>query len=273
MTPRGFAAAAGVEWSKTVSQRKTQLTIAACAISPFAFAATMLIQSSLPEDTLFGRAAKDSGFAIPLVVLGFAGLWAFPVIASLTAGDIFAAEDRFGTWTTVLTRSRSRHEIFAGKVAVALLFSAAAIGILGVSSLAAGVIVIGVNPLISLSGMALPPLEAVIRVAGAWMSVLPPVLGFSAAAILVSIATRSSVAGIGVPIAAGLGMQLYALVDGPEFARWLLISSAFGGWHGLLSEPPYYRPAFYGSLVSAVYFLVCLASAYRLFERRDVQNP
>src|SRR5262245_44401938 len=141
-TRRGFAAAAAVEWSKAIRQRKTQLAMIACAVSPFAFAATMRIQSSLPEDTLFGRSARDSGFASALVVLGFAGLWVFPVLASLVGGDIFAVEDRYGTWATVLTRSRSRNEIFAAKVAVALSLSAAVLGILALSSVVAGVFVI-----------------------------------------------------------------------------------------------------------------------------------
>ena len=72
------------------------------------FAAAMRVQSSLPADTLFGRAVTDSGFAIPLVVLGFAALWPLPVLASIAGGDVFSAEDRYGTWKTVLTRSRSR---------------------------------------------------------------------------------------------------------------------------------------------------------------------
>jgi hypothetical protein len=65
-------------------------------------------------------------------------------------------------------------------------------------------------------------------------------------------------------------MQLYALVDGPELARWLLISSAFSGWHGWVSEPPYHRPVLYGTLTSALYFAVFVTCAYRLLERRDV---
>lgn len=270
MTLPGFTAAATVEWSKAIRQRKTQLAFAACVFSPFLFAATMRIQSSLPEDTLFGRSAKDSGFALPLVVLGFAGLWAFPALASLVGGDIFAAEDRYGTWTTILTRSRSRGELFAAKLAVAVGFSMAAVGLLAVSSVAAGMAMIGVTPLIGLSGRSFQPADALLRIAGAWLSVLAPVLAFSAAAIFTSIATRSSVAGIGIPVVAGLAMQLYALVDGPELLRALVVSTAFGGWHGLLSDPPYLEPMLYGSLVSAVYFVVCVASAYRVLERRDV---
>src|SRR6185295_10166450 len=136
-----------------------------CVASPFAFAAAMRLQSTLPEDTLFGRSVKESGFASPLVVLGFAALWAFPVLSSVVGGDLFSAEDRYGTWTTLLTRSRSRAEMFAGKVLTAMGFSLLAVAVLAVSSVVAGVLVIGPRPLIDLSGALLPPAQALVRVA------------------------------------------------------------------------------------------------------------
>ena len=57
---------------------------------------------------------------------------------------------------------------------------------------------------------------------------------------------------------------------GPEAIRRLLITSAFGAWHGLLTEPPYYTPIVHGSIVSGVYFVVCLVVAYRMLRRRDI---
>jgi ABC-2 type transport system permease protein len=263
-------AVVGVECAKLTAQPKTRIMIAACLACPFAFAAAMVVQSSVPDDTLFGRSVKESGFAAPLVVLGFAAFWVFPALASVVGGDVFSAEDRCGTWTTVLTRSRSRVEVFTGKVATALCFSCLAVTALAMSSVAAGVLVVGSQPLIDLSGTLLPPAHALARIALAWASVLPPVFGFTAVAVLLSVATRSSAAGIGLPVVAGLAMQLYAYVDGPEALRRLLITSAFGAWHGLLTDPPYYRPLVHGTAVSGVYFIVCLAVAYRMLRRRDI---
>jgi ABC-2 type transport system permease protein len=270
VTVRGSLAVAGVEWSKLLAQRKVRLVLTACVASPFAFAAAMRVQSSVPADTLFGRSVTDSGFAVPLVVLGFAALWAFPVLASVVGGDVFSAEDRHGTWTTVLTRSRSRAEVFTGKVLTALCFSSIAVAALAVSSVAAGFLVIGRQPLIDLSGVLHPPARALLRVSLAWMTVLPPTLSFTALAVLVSVATRSSAAGVGLPVVAGLMMQLYAFVDGPEAVRRLLITSAFGAWHGLFTEPRYYGPLVHGTTVSGAYLIVCLAVAYRLLQQRDI---
>jgi ABC-2 type transport system permease protein len=270
VTARGCLIVAGVEWSKLVAQRKVRLVLATCVASPFAFAVAMRVQSSLPTDTLFGRSVTDSGFAVPLVVLGFAALWAFPVLAGVVGGDVFSAEDRHGTWGTVLTRSRSRAEVFAGKALTALCFSSAAVAALGVSSVAAGFLVIGRQPLIDLSGVLLPPTPALLRVSLAWVSVLPPTLGLTAVAVLMSVATRSSTAGIGIPVVTALVMQLYAFVDGPEAVRRLLVTSAFGAWHGLLTEPRYYGPLIHGTIVSGAYLIACLVVAYRMIRRRDI---
>jgi ABC-2 type transport system permease protein len=253
-----------------MAQLKARIVLAACVAGPFAFAAAMRVQSSVPTDTLFGRSVTESGFAVPLVVLGFAAWWVFPALATVVGGDVFSAEDRYGTWTTVLTRSRSRSEVFAGKVLTALGFSTLTVAALAVSNVAAGVLLVGSEPLIDLSGALRPPAYALIRVALAWATVLPPAVGFTALAVLLSVATRSSAAAIGLPVVAGLAMQLYAFVDGPEALRQMLLTSAFGAWHGLLTEPPYYGALIDETTVSAVYLIVCLVIAYRMMRHRDI---
>jgi ABC-2 type transport system permease protein len=155
-------------------------------------------------------------------------------------------------------------------VAAALGFSLLALLVLAVSSVAAGLLVIGSGPLLGLSGSLLPPSRALMRLTFAWMSVLPPMFGMTSIAVLLSVATRNSAAGIGLPVVAALTMQLYTLIDGPEIVRRLLITSAFGAWHGLLAEPRYYGPLAYGTAVSCAYLVVSLALAYRILQRRDI---
>jgi ABC-2 type transport system permease protein len=267
---RGVLAVVRVECAKLGAQLRSGAVLAACVAGPFAFVGAMRIQSGVPEDTLFGRSVKESGLATPLVVLGFAALWVFPVLSGVAGGDLFSAEDRYGTWATILTRSCSRAELFAGKVLTALGFSSLAVAALAVSSVAAGVLFVGPQSLIDLSGALVPPGRALGKVALAWASVLPPAFAFTALAVLLSVATRSSAAGVGLPVVAALAMQLYAYVDGPEPIRRLLITSAFGAWHGLLTDHPYYRPLVNGTAVSGAYLVVSLAVAYRMLRRRDI---
>jgi ABC-2 type transport system permease protein len=270
MSLQGVHSVVMVETAKLLAQIKVQLLLLSCVVAPLGFAIAMRVQSSLPTDTIFGRAVGDSGPAVPLVVLGFAALWAFPVLTSIVGGDVFAAEDRYGTWSTLLTRSRTRGEIFAGKVVTALAFSILAVAALAISSIAAGALVIGFTPLVDLSGVLLAPRDAFNRVSVSWLSILPPAFGFTALAVLLSVVTRSSAAGIGLPVVIGLGMQLLAFIDGPELARQVLISSAFGAWHGLLVTPAFHGPLIYGAVVSTVYFVACLTAAHRLLMRRDI---
>jgi ABC-2 type transport system permease protein len=269
---RGVRTVIAFESAKLRAQFKARAVLALCGVGPFAFVAAVQLQSTVPADTLFGRHMKESGFAAPLVVLGFAALWAFPVLTAVVAGDLFSSEDRYGTWPTVLTRSRSRTELFAGKVVSALAFSILAVAALGASSLLAGVLLVGRQPLVDLSGVLLSSPQAFGRVVLAWLSVLPPAFGFTALAVLVSVATRSSAAGIGLPVVAGLVMQLCAYVDGPEAVRRLLLGSGFAAWHGLLTEHPYYRPVIDGTIVSGAYAAVCLTIAYRVLIHRDIDR-
>lgn len=270
MTVRGVAAVIGVECLKLAGQIRTQVVLVACLVGPFAFAAAIRLQSSVPADTLFGRAVKESGFAVPLVLLGFAALWILPVLTSIVGGDVFSSEDRAGTWKLVLTRSRSRAEVFAGKVLTAMGVSLLAILACATSSIAAGLLVIGAGPLIDLSGLPLAPDQAMHRVAMAWASVVPPACAFTAFAVWLSIVSRSSVIGVGLPVIAGLLMQLVAMLDGPEVGRRLLMTSAFVSWHGVLVQPPFYGPMFDGTAMSGAYVVVCLSLAYRTFRRRDI---
>ncbi len=270
MSIGGILAVVGAEAAKLRAQFKSRAVLGVCLAGPFAFVAALRLQPALPEDTLFGRSVTESGFAAPLVVLGFAALWVFPALTSVVGGDLFSSEDRYGTWTTVLTRSRSRAEVFAGKVVVALGFSSLAVCALALSSLAAGLLGIGYQPLVDLSGTLRAPMRALGDVVLAWTSILPPVFGFCALSVLLSVATRSSAAGVGLPVVVGLAMQLFATLDSPDLVRRLLLTSAFEAWHGLLVERPFYRPLTYSVVVSAAYIAVCLVAAYRILRSRDI---
>jgi ABC-2 type transport system permease protein len=131
------------ERRKLSTQLATRLLALICVLGPFAFAGVLKIQSGSPADTLFGVWVHQSGFAMSLVVLAFCGSWGFPVLAGVLAGDIFASEDRYGTWKMVLTRSSTRRSLFAGKLLAAMTFSVGLLVLLAVASLAAGLLLVG----------------------------------------------------------------------------------------------------------------------------------
>jgi len=269
----GVGQAVRVELGKLLAQLPVRAVAAVCLLGPFAFAAVLRIQSAIPADTLFGRWVHQSGFALPLVVLGFAGSWGFPVLAGLVAGDVFAGEDRHDTWKTLLTRSCDRRSIFVGKTLAAAACAVGIVTMLALSSLAAGVLTVGAQSLVGLSGTLLPPGHSLGLVLLSWLVSLVPVLGFVALAILLSVTTRSSVMGVLGPVVVGVGMQLLALVGRGDIVRTLLLASAFDAWHGLFVAHPFHRPLERGLAVSIGYIVACLGVTWIVLLRRDFAGP
>ena len=120
------------ELRKLVSQKRTYLGLGAATAVPLIFVAALALQSGSPNDVAFGRYVRESGLAIPLVLLLFASVWLFPLVTALVAGDIIAAEDHNGTLKTILTRSLDRGQIFAGKMLAAATYAALALVLMGV---------------------------------------------------------------------------------------------------------------------------------------------
>ena len=108
------------ELVKLLSQWRVRVLLLACLIGPAGFVAVVSQQSSLPSDTTFGRWMSATGWAGPLVLLGFSGTYALPLLTSLIAGDVFAVEDRLGTWRHLLVAVRSYQRIFAAKTLASL---------------------------------------------------------------------------------------------------------------------------------------------------------
>jgi ABC-2 type transport system permease protein len=258
------------EIRKLTAQVRTRATLAVCLVAPFLFVVLLNQQSQVPKDTLFGRWVHASGFATPLLVLGFAAQWVFPLLTSIVAGDIFASEDQYGTWKTILTRSHSRNQVFWAKTLAAATFATAVVTVLAASTIAAGVLLVGHQPLEGLSGTLIPSGRAAGLVVAAWATALIPLLGFTALAVMLSVVTRNSPAGIAGPVVIGLVMQLYAFLNGVDAVRHLLLVTPFDAWHGLLRDHPYYGPLWQGALVSGGYLAVCLAIAHTVLRRRDI---
>jgi ABC-2 type transport system permease protein len=227
-------------------------------------------QTRPPKDTLLGRFATENGFALALLVLGFASQWLLPLLTAVVAGDVFASEDQHATWKTVLTRSTSRGTLFSAKTVAAAGFAVIVVVVLAASTIAASLLVVGHQPLIGLSGQTLQAPEALRLVSASWASMLPPTLGFTCLAILLSVWSRNPAVGIAAPVVLGMVMQLVGSLGGIEPLRPFLLSTPYEAWHGLLALPRFTGPLTQGLLVSGVWSAVCLATAYVLFSRRDI---
>lgn len=260
------------ELVKLVSQWRIRVVVLACWVAPALFVAGVSQQGSLPVDTLFGRWMHATGWAGPLVVLGFAGTWALPLLTSLVAGDVFASEDRLGTWRHLLVAVRSPRRIFAAKALASLSVILLLVAGLVVSSALGGVLAVGNQPLAGLDGHLLTPADAATRVLLAWACVLAPTLALAGVGLLGSVTLGRSPMGLLLPALVALAMQLAQMMPLPVAVRLALPGYAFIAWNGLFTEPAQLGPLLIGMAVSLVWAVIATALAYLHFLRRDFTN-
>ncbi|MEU9174846.1 ABC transporter permease [Streptomyces sp. NPDC048420] len=260
------------ELVKLVSQWRVRLLVLVCWIAPGLFVAGVSEQSTLPSDTLFGRWMHATGWAGPLVMLGFAGTWALPLLTSVVAGDVFAAEDRLGTWRHLLVAVRSPRRIFAAKVLASLTVILLLVAGLACSSTVGGLASVGDQPLVGLDGHLLSAGEAAENVLLAWAAALAPTLALAAIGLLGSVALGRSPMGLLLPPLVALGMQMAQMLPLPVAVRLALPGYAFISWNGLFTAPAQLAPLLTGVAVSLAWAVLATVLAYLLFLRRDFTN-
>jgi ABC-2 type transport system permease protein len=258
------------ELTKLAAQARVRVTLLLCLIAPVLLVVVIDGQQRPPKDSLFGRYIHESGYAVPLLILGFAAQWVLPLLTALVAGDIFASEDQHGTWKTVLTRSASRAQLFCAKTITALGFAVAVLVVLAASTILSSVLIVGHQDLTGLTGQVIPSATAARLVIAGWATALAPLLGFTCLAILLSVRSRNPAFGIAAPVVIGMVMQLVGSLGGIEAIRPLLLTTPFESWHGLLAQDPFYGPLVAGLVASAGWCVVCLATAFMSLRRRDI---
>jgi ABC-2 type transport system permease protein len=270
--PRGASLATTTAWEigKLAAQLRSRITLLLCLIAPVVVVLLLKGQQPPPKDTLFGRYIHQSGFALPLLLLGFATQWVLPLLTAIVAGDIFASEDHHGTWKTVLTRSASRRQLFVAKTITALAFATVALAIAATSTIVSSVLIVGNQPLDGLGGQLIPSGTALELVIASWATALPPLLGFTCFAILLSVRSRNPAFGIAAPVVAGLIMQLSGSLGAAEGIRPLFLTTPFESWHGLLAQDRFYGPLIVGLITCAAWCLVSSTWAYLILRRRDI---
>jgi ABC-2 type transport system permease protein len=257
------------ELTKLLAQWPVRLALAACWLGPALLVAVVSRQSSLPSDTVFGRWMGQTGWAGSLVVLTFSCSWVLPLLTSLVAGDVFAAEDRLGTWRHLLVAVRSPRRIFAAKALASLTVILVLAAGLAASGVAGGLAAAGDRPLAGLDGHLLGPGQAAGAVLLAWAGALAPTLAFAAVGLLGSVALGRSPLGLAIPALLALLLQIALLLPLPVVVRVALPSYAFIAWRGLFTDPAQAGPLVAGIAVSLAWAVAATALAYRLFVRRD----
>jgi ABC-2 type transport system permease protein len=258
------------ELLKLLAQKRTYLGLSVAVLVPLIFTFVLIIKPGGPNDIPLGRYIRETGLALPFVVLFFMSIWAFPLITALVAGDIVASESHNGTLKTILTRSRNRGEIYAGKVLAAFTYTAVVVLAMGVVAVVAASIEWGFNPLTSLSGTTVSAQHALGLLAASLAIYAWPMAAIAAFGIFLSTVTRNSAAAVVGTLMWALFMQLLGVLPGTESIRPYLLGEQFQAWHGFLRTPADWTPVVRALWVCALYVTVPIAAGYLVFVRRDV---
>jgi ABC-2 type transport system permease protein len=185
-------------------------------------------------------------------------------------GHIFAAEDRSGTWRLLYTRSSGRLALFVAKSLVGLVVPVLASVALMASSLAAGLLLVGRDPVLNPSGSLVGASSVARLVALSFLTQLPPLLALASFALMLSVVTRNSLSAVAGPVVVSLVCRLVALVDQPPLLRALLPSGGFTAWRGLWLDGAFTRPVAVESASNLMVAVWCLTVGGIVFTRRDV---
>jgi len=255
---------------KPLAEKRTYLGLGAAMLVPAIFVVVLLLQKGGPNDIPLGRYIRQTGLATPFVVLFFMSIWAFPLLTALVAGDIVAAESHNGTLKTILTRSRDRGQIYAGKVLASLTYTAVILVAMGTVGLLAASFAWGFDPLTSLSGTTVSFWHGLGLLVASLGIYLWPMTAIAAFGIFLSTVTRNSAASVVGTLMWALLMQLLGVLPGTESIRPYLLGTQFEAWHGFLRTPADWVPVVRALWVCALYIAVPLTVGYLVFLRRDV---
>ncbi|NUR77724.1 MAG: ABC transporter permease [Thermoleophilia bacterium] len=258
------------ELLKLLAQKRTYLGLGVSMAVPLIFTFVLIFKTGGPNDIPLGRYIRETGLALPFVVLFFMSIWAFPLITSLVAGDIVAAESHNGTLKTILTRSRNRGEIYAAKVAAAFTYTAVVVLAMGSVAVTAASIEWGFNPLTSLSGTTVSAGHGLGLLAASLAIYAWPMAAIAAFGLFLSTVTRNSAAAVVGTLMWALFMQLLGVLPGTESIRPYLLATQFEAWHGFLRTPADWAPVVRALWVCALYVSIPVFAGYLVFVRRDV---
>jgi ABC-2 type transport system permease protein len=259
------------ELRKLRAQKRTYMGLGLAVILPLIFVVVQNVHTRHGGgDSIFAGQITQSGLATPVLMLPFESVFFLPLIASLVAGDVVAAEDGNGTLKTILTRSVDRGQVFAAKALTALTYATVAVVLSAAVATVGGIASWGFHSITTFSGSTVSASEGLLLVVAANACYLIPLFAVASIAVLLSTSTRNSTASVVGAVGIVILLYIIAGIPGLEGVKPYLLTEQFENWHGLLRTPTDWAPVLHSLWVSALYAGPSLCSAYLVFLRRDV---
>ena len=204
-------------------------------------------------------------------MLLFLSVFMLPLIASLVAGDIVAAEDGNGTLKTILTRSVDRGQVFAAKALAAVTYAAIAVFLSAAVATSPGSPSWGFNARHDLLGHArVRRRRPAARVRGQRLLPDPAADGRRHRRAALDGHAQQRGGGRRHGRLHDRAVRSWPRSRASKAIKPYLLTEQYENWHGLLRTPTDWAPIWHSLWVCALYAVPALFAAYLVFLRRDV---
>ncbi|MDR7302799.1 ABC transporter permease [Haloactinomyces albus] len=171
-----------------------------------------------------------NGLVLPIVTLMLTQNLLLPLVSAMVAADALAGESSHGTLRGLLLAPVSRVRLVWVKATGVLVMTVLAVTVIAVSGVLTGLVVVGSDGLVTLSGTTLPLGEALGRVALAvgWCSVQMVAIG--AIALAISSLTDHPLVVLAVTLGTLIVFGVLAAIPSLEWLQPFLVTT---GWYSI----------------------------------------
>jgi ABC-2 type transport system permease protein len=275
-----------IELAKQWRRPRTVLTFAVLAV--FTIVLTIVLDASGADriervgDIPLLVVPNRSGFSVPVIALSSTMKFFLPLAVAIFAGESVAGEAGWGSLRYALAGSVSRSRYLFSKLAVALMFSVAAVVLVPLAALAVGTIVFGWHPFTAIDGSASNALHSTVVTFGAGAALGRLAVGtayvcagmtsiFAFAFLLSTLTTRPFAA-----VAGGVGLTIVSRVLNGDYLPGVAVLNPYMPnndvdlWQHFFQQPAQTTGMVHFLVLQLVYVAVFLSAAWWWFTRKDI---
>src|SRR3954447_19491850 len=259
-----------VEWMKALRRWRTYLIAAALAGIPIIMVVALKLSPPTGpnegDGPPFLEQILSNGMFAALTGLVVIQPFFLPLATGLFAGDSIAGEAQGGTLRYLLIRPVPRVRLVLAKYAAAMTMLA----LVAISGVAAGGMVFGLRPLVTLSGTTLTMGDSVLRMLETAGYMVLAVSGLAALGVFISTQTDSGPGAAVATIIVAITSEILDNISSLHAIHGFLPTHGWQAFIGLFRTPVDLDPIRSGLAISLAYTIIFLGAAAYRFSRRDV---
>ncbi|MEV8637722.1 ABC transporter permease [Streptosporangium sp. NPDC051023] len=195
-----------------------------------------------------------------------------PVAVAVVGGDSIAGEAGIGTLRYLLAAPAGRTRLLAVKYANAVVFCLAAVSVIALSALIAGLVLFPAGPITLLSGGTIPLVDGLLRIGLVVLYVTAGMAALAAVALAFSTLTEVAVGAIASTVVLVIVAQVLGVIPQLSVLQPYLLTHWWGGFDAVLRDPVATGDMGQGLLVFAAYIVVFGSVAWARFTGKDISS-